>query len=278
MKSTLFGIALAALSSVALAADLPARTSPPAPAPLPIMASQNWAGFYVGVNASYLRFRDTIKYGSYNLEWISKANNPAYVLGVHGGYRWYLGKSKWLIGLEAEANKLVVKKRYDCIYSLSQSTCDNAALSNSRAAWDIIVGPTLSYDMGKILPFVQIGIHAIKDNGCIVLEPIFANQLSIPALTCLNPRTVSAASGGQPVDTNRNALRIGPMISTGFNYALTNKLSLKAAVRYSYFPKKRYPLVGLSPDYNDSTASIFSGTIGLSYRFGGSAAPVVAKY
>ena len=287
MKSTLFGIALAALSSVAMAADLPARTSPPAPAPFPIVAAQNWAGFYVGFNTSYLRFRDTIKdgwtnpadaFGAYNPEWITKANNPAYTLGMHAGYRWYLGKSKWLLGLEAETNKLFVKKRYDCIYSLTNSTCDSGVLGNSRAAWDIIFGPTLSYDMVNILPFVQIGIHAIKDNGCNFLKPIFAGQNSLPALTCLNPRNIPASLWGRTVDTTRNTLRIGPMISTGFNYALTNKFSLKAAIRYSYFPKKRYVLVGFGPDYNDSTASIFSGTIGLSYRFSGSAASVVAKY
>ena len=45
-------VALGALASSALAADLPTHKGPP-PAPTIVMAPYSWSGFYVGVNGGY---------------------------------------------------------------------------------------------------------------------------------------------------------------------------------------------------------------------------------
>jgi outer membrane immunogenic protein len=49
-KFLLTGVALAALSGSALAADLPARRGMPVKAPEPVVYAYNWSGFYIGAH------------------------------------------------------------------------------------------------------------------------------------------------------------------------------------------------------------------------------------
>ena len=56
MRLSLLVSAISVLSVSALAADIPSRASPPAPAPAPIMApAYSWTGFYGGINVGYLK-------------------------------------------------------------------------------------------------------------------------------------------------------------------------------------------------------------------------------
>ncbi len=52
-KTILGTIALAALSTSALAADLPSRRAPPVFAPPPPVTAFSWTGYYIGANAGY---------------------------------------------------------------------------------------------------------------------------------------------------------------------------------------------------------------------------------
>jgi outer membrane immunogenic protein len=105
--------ATAALSSLALASDLPSRkTSPPAPSytqPSAAAASApafSWDGFYVGAHAGY-GFGDV---SADNGAGSSLSLSPAgFLVGLHGGYNMVFMNS-YLAGLELDADYTDFKK------------------------------------------------------------------------------------------------------------------------------------------------------------------------
>ena len=97
---TAFGAAVAVLglATAASAADLPARTYTKAP---PMVATYNWTGFYVGVNAG----------GA----WTSggAGDNSGFVGGGQIGYNWQAVGSPLVLGLEADIQGTSLKSSTD---------------------------------------------------------------------------------------------------------------------------------------------------------------------
>jgi len=98
-KILLAGVALAALSSAASAADLPSRVAPaPMIAAVPLFT---WTGFYVGVNAGYgwnsgnsSYIDPAFGYGS------SSGDDGGFIGGGQVGYNYQIGS--FVLGVEAD--------------------------------------------------------------------------------------------------------------------------------------------------------------------------------
>jgi outer membrane immunogenic protein len=114
-KILLAGVAFAALSGTAFAADLPSRVAAPAPiiAAVPLFT---WTGFYVGVNAGY-------GWNSGNSQFVDPAfgyagNNSddgGFVGGAQIGYNYQIGQ--FVIGVETDLQYANVGNKSNSYYA-----------------------------------------------------------------------------------------------------------------------------------------------------------------
>jgi outer membrane immunogenic protein len=104
MKRALLGIAViaSALTTQALAADLPIYTKAPPPSPI-----YDWTGFYAGLNIGYSwgRSSTTIGFtdqgtGALLAAFPGKFNMDGVIGGGQIGYNWQ--RDKWVFGIEAD--------------------------------------------------------------------------------------------------------------------------------------------------------------------------------
>ena len=87
-------------------------------------------------------------------------------------------------------------------------------------------------------------------------------------------------NSGLPFIESVSNTRVGWTLGAGFEYAVTNNLIARAEYRYTDYGRHTNNLnVWLSPP-GTSRINVTQNqvTVGLSYLFGGSSAPVVAKY
>ena len=252
MKSTLFGIAFAALSSVAMAADLPVRTEAPAPAPV-FVAANNWTGFYVGAVAGYswssathCDASGTPPCGNVGDVFPSYNHNGS-SLGGTLGYNHQIGSI--VLGLEGDLSW--------ANWRGSSGTTDDfgCGTNNARFAsainWSGTVRARLGYSMGNTLPYLTAGL-AIDRLGASIESRSFTR-------------------------TNRAHFVLGG----GIEYAFTRNWSAK--IEYLHIFSKgdfHYDIIPScqGPGCFLRNKDIDMVRVGLNYRFGGSAAPVVAKY
>jgi outer membrane immunogenic protein len=108
--------ALALMSASAMAADLPARTMAPAPAPFIAPPMFTWTGFYAGVNAGWTRsegrvdrgaFSGTIADAGLNAAFPTRLgtnNRNGFIGGIQAGYNQQFGM--FVGGIEADINWL----------------------------------------------------------------------------------------------------------------------------------------------------------------------------
>lgn len=135
-KILLSSVALLGMSAAAVAADLPARTMAPAPAPFVAAPMFTWTGFYAGVNAGWTRNDSDIDRGAFsgvgfddddldgdiddddddddvNLNAafparLGTANRSGFIGGVQVGYNQQFGI--FVAGIEADINWLGNRK------------------------------------------------------------------------------------------------------------------------------------------------------------------------
>jgi outer membrane immunogenic protein len=99
-KILLAGVALAALSGAASAADLPARTAPVAPiiAAVPVFT---WTGFYVGVNAGYGWNSGDSQYVDPAFGYTANGDDDGgFIGGAQVGYNYQIGS--FVLGVETD--------------------------------------------------------------------------------------------------------------------------------------------------------------------------------
>ena len=203
--------ALAALSSVASAADLPRRSVAPV---APMMAAPfSWTGFYAGANAGYA-FSGDDKLGIYGPAYVPTAN--AGNLGVRGfkgglfaGYNWQMSNMPIIVGLEADINLSGADRKVSGI-----TAGGTAFAASSKVPWDGSVRARLGYGFDRTLLYVTGG---------------FAFGGNEYKLTTTAPVVTSLSND----DT-----RAGYTVGAGVDYAFTNNLFGGLEYRYTNLGKK----------------------------------------
>ncbi len=243
MKKLLLTAAFAALSVPALAADLPRRSA----APQPVYAAPifTWSGFYVGAQAGYVWGKD--KY-SVTLPAVDAFSvSPAGVVGgLHAGYNWQTGSI--VLGVEGDIELANARD------SLAR-TIDGAALVlGSRIGTQGSLRLRAGYAFDRTLLYVTGGIA-----GASIKESVIVS--------------------GTGVKSTNSGTEYGYTIGAGVEYAITNNISARAEYRYTDFGKSSWT----GTVDGSAVAASFKTTdhavrVGVSYRFGGSAGPVVARY
>ena len=105
LKKILLTTAFAAAALPALAADLPSRTTAPAPYVPPVAPAFTWTGFYIGLNAGYnwgntdLTLYSNPAYSAY-LPGRIKTDSDGFTGGIQAGYNWQM--NQFVLGIEGD--------------------------------------------------------------------------------------------------------------------------------------------------------------------------------
>jgi outer membrane immunogenic protein len=258
MQHKIFGgaLALALLSTSALAADLPSRRAPPVyiPPPIPVFT---WTGFYIGGQVGYefgrqtANARSTLTGGGL----ASVGTSPSGVIGgAHIGYNFSsqglplfgsaLGTGG-VIGIEGDVDGTSAKSSYAYNPFLSANYRENI-MGSVRGRLGYAVDRALFYATGGV------AFGGFKNNY------------------------YSLVATDSPSST-----RVGYTVGGGVEYAFTNNWSVRVEYRYTDFGKYTDTLTATTAGGVGVTHRITDNRVqaGFSYKFDmPGAAPVVARY
>lgn len=254
MKKLLSAAAIAAFPFGALAADLPKRVAATAPAPM-MVAAHNWTGVYVGVQGGYSwgtheHYYSSGKYGDGS---ISGA-----LVGGTAGANYHFPSSNLVIGIEG-----------DLSVSTASATFSGTCMQENGLNGSLVVGGYCRTDVDWLATVraragFSLGSALIYATGGLAIADIVAKR----------PYDVSTTSNFQ----STSKVRTGYVVGVGVEYALNQNWSAKLEYLYADFGKKNH-YYGFSGALDHPLAySTSIVRVGLNYKFGGSAAPVVARY
>lgn len=239
------------MSASAFAADLPRRSAAPAPAPVFVAPVFTWTGFYVGVQGGYAwgdaETRNFIALGALNVQASPK---PKGVFGgVHVGYNHQFGAM--VAGVEADVNLGNVKTGLvigrNAAGALLPPNAHSASLDSFGS-----VRLRLGVAAGHFMPYVTGGVA-------------FGNAKF---------RFNHAGDAGRISET-----MIGWTVGAGIEYAFTGNWSARAEYRYTDFGNASGRVFALFPaEFQRTSLKTHAVSVGLTYRFGAPARPVVARY
>ena len=215
----------------ALAADLPGREAPIAPAPLPVFT---WTGAYVGLHAGAAFINSSyVSPGPFSYpDPRSSITKAGIIGGVQIGYNWQI--NSMVAGLEADISLSSAKgSTLTQPFVNSPYSAKMSAFGTLRARVGFTVDRALIYATGGL---------AYAQYKSTLNDVIF-------------PFTVSSGSS-----------KFGWTLGAGFEYAVTNNWSVKAEYLYMQFPNKNVVSnpVGYAFTFKEK-ASI--ARAGVNYRF-----------
>ncbi|MGE3248563.1 MAG: outer membrane protein [Beijerinckiaceae bacterium] len=239
-------IAAFALTGAAVAADLPARDAAPAPAPA-YSVGYDWTGFYVGGQIGYIQNRDKASVPLLAFIGASQSYSANSAIGgVYAGYNWQM--NSLVLGVEADAN----------IFNTSKTT---------NAIGGFVFGPPSNV---RVRSTYQVGLVA---KAGVAFDRALLYVLAGGTLANVDARYNLFATS-QTSDSSR----LGWTVGAGMAYAFNANWSARVEYRYTNFGTKNDGLVNFAPLSVSHRVDSHRFMGGLTYRFGGPAAPVVAKY
>lgn len=271
IRKLLLGVAFAAMSANAFAADLPSRTN--APAPVYAAPASTWAGLYAGVNAGYasVRGKNSTAYDWWfyteALSNTDKGNgfiggaqvgynfqSGTFVYGVETDLAWADAKGKSAWSLNVDANE----------FGFAVSRTQLNALGTLRARAGVAMDRTLLYITGG-LAYGQVKNSYVASYQNSNNAPPYYREIAM----------------------KNDNWRAGWTLGAGVEQALANNWTVKLEGLYYDLGGKSMSGVSLvcldrfCEPRETFTKKIkndgFVARLGLNYTFGGPA-PVVAKY
>lgn len=254
MRKFLLTSVLALLPVGAIAADLPVRSAAPAPAPV-MVAAANWSGFYIGGNVGYAWTDSSFTHletgGSPTSETFS--NSPNGILGgAQIGARYQFQNNLYL-GVEAAFSF----RNADDQTRTDLASTPRHRLSEVGNIWSL--SGNIGYAFGRYIAYAKAGYASTE---------LHYENILISTGAILGQSTKQVG---------------GFVLGAGLEYAFTNNLSL--GLEYSYYNfnvgnQQQYNTSGVAVNAINASNDLSShvATVKLNYRFGGSSAPVVARY
>ncbi|WP_395450013.1 outer membrane protein [Aminobacter sp. UC22_36] len=223
-------------ASNALAADAAIEDVAPA------SGAYDWSGFYVGVHGGYSAGKS--QYGVYELDMLRVFADPdprGYLGGVHAGY------------VSQFSNGFVLGGEADLSYNASDGSGgaylvmpygnipDPDVHVDAEVKWTGSARARLGYAMDRLLPYVTAGVAVARVESDFIV----------------------AGNSSQP----RNDTHIGWTLGMGAEYAVTEKVSLRAEYRYSDYgvQDSNLPYLGNLPAKMGLKAQ--DVRFGISYKF-----------
>ncbi len=271
-KFLLSTAAIAALSTTALAADLPSRAPPPVYIPPPAFT---WSGVYVGATLGYAEGFTTFTDTGYFVDGASRQEQSAGLIGG-GTLGINFQQGSLVYGLETDFSGLTNKKNED--YSLSFRRgligSDNYSFEDTgRMNWLGTVRGRIGLAVDRTMFYFTAGFaYANVKNDHSAAESVYFGE--------------GVRSYGY--DWNSNQTKFGWTAGLGLEYALTPNWTIKGEALYvdlnnttvtPLYSQYRYGYSANTYDarFQNSAAIIRAG---VNYKFDlfGAPAPIVAKY
>ncbi len=238
MKRFLTGAAVCALSTAAMAADLPARKS----AVAPVVAANpfSWTGFYVGGQLGWAGSHLSVSGENEGTAFNGSQSLNSYLLGGFAGYDYQIGSL--VVGIEADANARTSSKTGEASFNWYYGP----VTWKSESTWDA----SLRLRLG-LLATNQTLIYAT--GGFAWANYKFRLNDAEGLLT-------------------ENKTRTGWTIGAGLQQALTKNVSLRGEYRYTDYGSKSGTYdngkgVGSNIDPYKSKLNDNRATVGLAYKF-----------
>jgi outer membrane immunogenic protein len=240
MKQILAASVLSLMSFGALAADLPRRGAAVAPAPAFVAQPFNWSGVYIGAHAGYSLTKP--RYTD-----LADANyniNPGMDGVTFGPYA----------GVNFQSGALVYGAELDLSFGSVAADADPSATFNNYTdldqRWSGNVRVRVGYSVGSALLYVAGGVA-------------FAN---------IKVDDTDAGYGSS------SKTHVGWTIGAGIEYAPSQNWITRGEYLYSDLRRESFTIMGSSPYSAAVAPQNHTFRVGIAYKFGGSAAPVVARY
>lgn len=251
MRKLLLSTAAAvALSSGAMAADLPVRG--PAMAPAPIFVGMNWSGFYVGGQVGWANAHNDAAVfvaGAPVAGWAQGYSANGFVGGLYAG--WAHQSGSLVYGVELDANYNSVSKSVNSIGTLAFFPGDSVRV---RAGFEGALVGKLGFAIGG-----SAMIYALA--GGTLAQ--FDTRYNLPGTFGL-------------LQSNDDT-RFGWTVGAGAAMKFAPNWSARIEYRYSNFGSENHVL-GATPVSVRHEIDSHRVTVGLTHHFGGPAGAVVAKY
>lgn len=273
MRKTLISAfaATTMLSSGAMAADLPARVEAIAPGPAPVFVAMNWSGFYIGANAGYAWGQSDVRVthlptqAGFNANpYINSTKPDGWFGGVQVGYNIQSGSLVYGLELDGQfgdiqgsrlAGPLPLFGGAPLAGSFSQQRTRMDAFGTLRGRIGVAFDRALIYVTGGGI------LGNVRDFN----------------------RSQYAAGNQFNYIASGNEVRFGYTVGAGLEYAFSGNWSAK--IEYLYYDLGDRTIVAnpvaANPPFATRNRFDMDGhlvRVGLNYRFGGRAGPVVAAY
>ena len=200
MKTFLLAALMAGAATSALAADLPTRKSPVAPAPMYSQPAFTWGGLYLGINGGYA-YAAT---GNTNF-----ASPNGGMIGGTLGYNWQMGQI--VFGAEGDFDYAFTKQSNNFAFVNGGVAVTGA--NSYRVNWITTERLRLGYAVDRALFYVTGGFAAVDAHA-----------------------TVNGNFG----NFAQNNWRGGGVIGGGIEYAFTNNISAKAEYLWAPLQSQTY--------------------------------------
>lgn len=229
-------VSVAAFSTCAVAADLPARV--PVKSPAPVVVVSNWAGFYIGINAGVAwnraKFTDLGDQGGTAYAFpvgttFWSPNKAGFTGGGQAGYNFQTGNVVY--GLEADINWVNSKASFSA--PAPNFGGGVTAVASSKLEWMATVRGRLGVTLSPTLLYVTGG-WAIAH-----FEDVFGLS--------------GAGAPNAPNNFSSSKTRSGWTVGGGIEHMLSRNWTVKVEALYA--------------DFGSSTANApFGSNVGLNYR------------
>jgi outer membrane immunogenic protein len=287
MKYTLSAAFIAAMSVGAVAADLPSRVPAAAPA-LVIAPAYKWSGFYLGANAGYGWGHANFNIapggawvGDPDLAGVTSAATrrtgiDGFVGGLQAGYNWQFGAM--VVGVEADVNLSDVSGGFASPTRQGVVTGTYSARGDAGSDWFSTVRVRFGFAADRALFYVTGGL-AIADNN-FSHAVSFQNVGQVPGLPITGP-------GGGANAASNSTVNYGWTVGAGVEYAVHQNWTAKVEYLYADLGDNAASSGYLSQqcqlncqfDLRHSEKKHMNVVrVGVNYKFGATAAPVVARY
>jgi outer membrane immunogenic protein len=269
LRILLLGTAVALSSTLAMAADLPART---APAPLMAYVPYSWTGAYVGVHAGYGQLntkRNDSAFGSGSSSFNSSSGGGSYagsqhtnasgaMGGVQIGYNRQFGAL--VAGLEADISAASIKGSTSATGSAFSSSSGSGfgggsttLQASSRMNGFGTVRARLGYAADRALFYVTGGLAYAKIKNSVTFA-------------------VDTPEWSSFVTSSQSNWKAGWTLGAGMEYALTNNWSVKTEALYYDLGKKNYQAsftdsIGFVDSSGSARNTGVVARVGVNYRF-----------
>jgi len=269
-KLALALLAVAAFGGQALAADMAVKAPPPPPPPLP-----SWTGFYIGgdVGGAWADssggtiFND----GGTLFASANSFNRSGFIGGVYAGYNWQV--ANWVLGIEGDWSWTSNNGGNFCRGTdfVSAACVDNGrgfVAVNAHNDWVATLRGRLGYSFGSVMLYGTGGAAWVQ------------NSVSVTA----DCRVDGCASNGFVApgifSANFSNNRTGWVAGLGLEWMISPNWMLRGEWLHVDVGNSS-GVLNIPPDQTvawNRNLTLDIARVGIAYKFGGGASPVVARY